>query len=140
MIDVENIVYSKVRMAVKSKYPKAFTESTYVNRASSFPCVSLVEMDNAIYRKTQDLSGRENHAELVYECNIYTEGTGRKQQAKAIAKIVDDTMSAMNFTRIFAHPTPNIERTIFRYTLRFIGIASEGVKVGDNTVFQIYNK
>lgn len=140
MIDVENLVYEKVYTAVKSKHPTVFMESTYVNRVSSYPCVSLVEEDNAVYPKTQDLSNRENHASVMYECNVYTDGIGRKQEAKRIANTVDQAMSNMGFTRIFRSQIPNAERAIYRITIRYKAVISTGVKDGENTIFYIYNK
>lgn len=140
MIDVETLVFSRVKKAVSAAYPKAFTESSYVEKASQFPCVSLVEADNAVYRRSQDLSGREHHASVVYECNIYTTGNGKKQQAKAIAAIVDAAMSDMGFTRTLQSQIPNLERTIYRFTLRYTAAVSEGKPMGDDTVFMIFRQ
>lgn len=138
MIDIESLVYTKVKNAVLAKYPKAFVESSYVEKLSQFPCVSLVEADNSVYAQSQDLTGREHHANVVYECNIFTNGIGKKQTAKSIAVIVDETMAEMGFTRTLQSQIPNLDRTIYRFTLRWTAVVAEGKQIGENTVFHIF--
>lgn len=138
MIDIENIVYSKIKDAILAKFPSAFVESSYVEKSTQFPCVSIVESDNAVYTRTQDLSGREHHARVVYECNIYTTGNTKKQQAKSIAAVVDETMNILGFTRSLQSQVPNLERTIYRFTLRYTAVVSEGKQVGDDIEYFIF--
>ena len=64
----------------------------------------------------------------MYECNVYSDkATGKKAEARAIAKLVDTTMQNMKFTRTFYQPLPNLDRTIFRITMRWEAIAGEPV-------------
>lgn len=141
MVDIENVVFSRVRTAVIAVYPKAFIESTYVDRVADFPCVSLVESDNTDYTRTIEISGDVKHNNLTYDCNIYTTGDGKKGEAKKIADIIDTAMAAMGFRRTMRSQTPNIERTIYRITMRFMGIATNGIRKDDDTIiFHIFKQ
>ena len=46
MINIEEEVFAIVATAVREQYPKIFMVGEYVKAPPSFPCVSLVEMDN----------------------------------------------------------------------------------------------
>ena len=50
MIDIENDVFSEVAKKVREKFSDIFVTGEYVKSPSSFPCVSLVEIDNATFR------------------------------------------------------------------------------------------
>ena len=79
MIDIEAGVFSIISTKVRAKYPQIFITGEYVKSPSSFPCVSLLEADNAVYRNTRTTDSMENHAELLYEVNIYSNKTKGKK-------------------------------------------------------------
>lgn len=54
MIDMENEIFNEVSERVRAKYPNIFMTGEYVKSPSSFPCVSLVEADNATFRNSAD--------------------------------------------------------------------------------------
>ena len=54
MIDIETEVFSIVSAEVRKKYPKIYMTGEYVKSPPSFPCVSLIETDNQVYRNTRD--------------------------------------------------------------------------------------
>ena len=56
MIDVENAVFHAVVTKVREQYPNIYMVGEYVKSPSSFPAVSLVEMDNATRTDTIDSS------------------------------------------------------------------------------------
>lgn len=128
MIDIENYVFTQVKNAVLTAYPNAEVNSSIVETASEFPCVTFIEADNSTYIRSLDDSPTEHHANLMYECNVYANDANRKATAKAIAEIVDITMQGMKFTRTFKDAIPNQDRSIFRITLRYKGIVGEGVE------------
>lgn len=139
MIDISSKVFTTVANAVENQYSSAFVSSEYVGTPASFPCVTITEDDNYVY--TRSISGdttREHHANIMYNINIYSnKASGKKAEALGIAKVVDDTMADMGFTRTARAELPNVDSTIFRYTLRYEGIVSEGETVGDDTVYII---
>lgn len=140
MIDIESIVFDTVYKAVKSKFPKAEVKSVYVESAAEFPCVCVVEDDNRTFQKTLDGSLNEHHAELLYTVTVYSnKKNGKKEEARAIAKVIDEAMQGMKFTRIMLNQIPNIDQRIYRIVGRYRAIVSEGLKQSDGkTIYQIY--
>ena len=127
MIDIENDVFNIVAKAVKAVYPDIYMSGEYVKSPSRFPCVSLVEMDNSAYIRTQTSSSGENHAELMYELNVYSnKKSGKKSECKAIASLIDNEMATLNFSRIMLQPIPNMDdATIYRIKGRYRAVASK---------------
>lgn len=126
MIDVETEVFNIVSKEVRAKYPKIYMTGEYVKSPPSFPCVSLIEVDNQIYLKSRDSKAIENHAQVLYEANVYSNKTsGKKAECKTIIAIIDSKMEALGFTRIFLNPVPNEEdATIYRIVARYRAIVS----------------
>lgn len=128
MIDIENEVFNKVATVVRAKYGSTFfITGEYVNAPSTFPCVSIVEESNQTYRNTRDSSSNENHAQVVYEVNVYSNKTkGKKSQCKEIIALIDETMESIGFTRTLLNPVPNEQdATIYRMLARYRAIVSK---------------
>ncbi len=127
MIDIESDVFSIVSKKVREVYPKIYMTGEYVKAPSSFPCVSLVEADNQIYRNTRTTDSIENHVQVVYEVNVYSnKKTGRKSECKNILSVIDERMEALGFTRTLASQVPNEEdATIYRMVARYRAIVSK---------------
>lgn len=142
MIDIENAVFTAVYNAVTSKFPDAEMCSEFVEQPEKFPLVSFVEADNYTHGGTRSLSKIENHADVMYECNVYTNKVGiKKSQAKEIASVIDETMAQLGFTRTLRSQIPNINRTIYRIVMRWTAVVGSGVNDDNgNTVHQIYSK
>ena len=132
MIDIESTVFDYVATALREAFDNVFVMSVPSDTPTRFPAVCLWEQSNTIYTKSQTAESRENHVKLLYQCEVYSNLTsGKKQQAKAIAALVDEKMQELGFTRTFGQPVPNIaDMTIFRYTMRFEGIIGK-----DNIVY-----
>lgn len=126
MIDIENEIFDEVSGKVRERFPSIFMTGEYVKSPSSFPCVSLVEVDNATFRNTQTTEGKENHAAVVYELNVYSNKTkGKKAECKEIAAFIDDLMMGLNFTRTMLEPVPNQDgATIYRMLGRYRAVVS----------------
>ena len=121
MIDAEQEIFSEISAKVRAKYPKIFMTGEYVSAPSSFPCVSLVEIDNATFRNSQTQSGQENHSAVTYELNVYSnKKTGKKAECKEIAAFIDRLLMERNFTRMLLEPIPNTQdATIYRMLGRY---------------------
>ena len=126
MINVENEVFNAVADKVRKEYSNVYLTGEYVKSPPSFPSASIVEMDNATYTATQTSSESENHANLMYEVNVYSNKTkGKKTECKAIISIIDNEMAAMGFTRTMLQPIPNMDdATIYRMTARYKAVVS----------------
>lgn len=127
MIDIESEVFNIVSKATRAKYQKIYMTGEYVKSPPSFPCVSLIETDNQIYRNTRDSGTIENHAQVLYEVNVYSNKTsGKKAECKAIIAFIDTQMEALGFTRTLMNPVPNEEdATIYRMIARYRAIVSK---------------
>lgn len=127
MIDIESEVFNIVSKATRAKYPKIYMTGEYVKSPPSFPCVSLIETDNQIYRNTRDSGNIENHAQVLYEVNAYSNKTsGKKAECKAIIAFIDTQMEALGFTRTLMNPVPNEEdATVYRMVARYRAIVSK---------------
>ena len=127
MIDVEKEIFNIVAKAVKNAYPGIYITGEYVKSPPSFPAVSLVEMDNSAYTGTQTSDSVENHAELMYEVNVYSnKKSGKKSECKSIMALIDNELAVLGFNRAMLQPIPNMDdATIYRMTGRYRGVASK---------------
>ena len=131
MINVENEIFNTVAKAVREKYPSVFISGEYIKAPSKFPFVSLVEMSNTAYDRTQTSGGLENHASLMYEVNVYSnKKSGKKSECKAIATLIDNELATLGFSRTMLQPIPNMDdATIYRMTGRYTAVISKDSKV-----------
>lgn len=131
MINVENEIFSIVSKAVREAYPSAFISGEYIKSPSKFPFVSLIEMSNTAYDRTQTSGSLENHASLMYEVNVYSNKTsGKKSECKAIATLIDNELATLGFSRTMLQPIPNMDdATIYRMTGRYTAVISKDKKL-----------
>ena len=124
MIDIENTVFDYVATALREKFSGIQVVSSPSDTPSKFPAVCLWEQDNSVYAPSQTAECRENHAQLMYQCEVYSNRqSGKKAQARSIAAFIDEKMQELGFIRTFGQPVPNVAHmTIYRYTMRFSGI------------------
>lgn len=142
MISIENLIVSKVNTAVaslKTTYPKLRVVSDYIETSETFPLITVVESDNTTHLATQD-SALEDHAVNVsYEINIFANDKKKKSTAKTIAAVVDAEMLNNLFTRTFMGQVPNVDRTVFRITMRYTAVVWPVVN-GNNITYQMYRR
>ena len=121
MIDIENAVFNRVATRVREVFPDIFIAGEYVKSPPSFPAASLVEMDNATRIETIDSGSNENHANVMYEVNVYSNKTaGKKSECREIIALIDEEMLAMGFSRSTLTPVPNEnDSTIYRMVGRY---------------------
>ena len=131
MINCENEIFSVVAEAVKKVYPSVFISGEYVRTPSKFPFVSLIEMSNTAYDRTQTSGCLENHASLMYEVNVYSnKKSGKKSECKAIATLIDNELATLGFSRTMLQPIPNMDdATIYRMTGRYTAVVSKDKKI-----------
>lgn len=131
MIDVENEIFNTIARVVRKAYPSAFVSGEYIRTPSKFPFVSIIEMSNTAYDRTQSSGGLENHASLMYEVNVYSNKTsGKKSECKAIATLIDNELATLGFSRTMLQPIPNVDdATIYRMTGRYTAVISKDKKL-----------
>ena len=138
MIDVENVIFTRLAAAIRSAFSGISVYGEYIETPASFPCATVVEADNRVLESTRDLSGVEHYAKVMYEINVYTnDANGKKAKAKEISNVIDNVMAGLLFTRTFRGQTPNIDRTIYRITLRYEAVVREGIEMDGKIVHQM---
>lgn len=127
MIDVENEIFNYISEKARERFPYVFMTGEYIKSPPSFPCVSLVEIDNSTLRNNQTTGGEENFAEVMYELNVYSNKTqGKKAECKEIISFIDELMLKHNFTRTMLEPIPNQDgATIYRMLGRYRAVVSK---------------
>lgn len=132
MIDIENELFSKIKNQLEKDYKTIAVYSEAIRTPIVFPCVSIVEEDNYTFTKTQDSFSNENHVNVMYEVNVYSnKTTGKKSEAKKILAKVDDTMILLGFTRMNKFPVIMDDATIYRVVARYRGVVSQ-----NNTIYR----
>ena len=133
MIDIESQVFDRVATRVREQFPDIFMAGEYVSSPASFPAVSFVEMDNANRESTVDSGSNENHANVMYEVNVYSnKAVGKKSECKQITALIDSEMVAMGFVRSTLTPVPNeYDSTIYRMVGRYKAAVSS-----DHTIYR----
>lgn len=131
MINIESEIFNIIAKVVREKYPDIYITGEYVKIPPKFPCVSLIEMDNTAYTKTQSNDSVENHAELMYELNVYSnKKSGKKSECKAIASLIDNELAALGFSRTMLQPIPNMDdATIYRILGRYRAVVSKDKQI-----------
>lgn len=134
MINIETEVFSTVATALRAEFSGIFVAGEAVAAPSSFPAVTLVEDDNSTYQRSLDSSGQENHAQLMYSCNVYSnKSAGKKAECKAILAVIDTEMFGMGFLRVGCSPmeVPNANGAIYRMVARYRATISK-----DKTIYR----
>ena len=126
MIDIENDVFTVIKSALKSSFQKIDVSKEYDHKPSSFPYVTIVESDNRVYQRMRTLN-IENAAEVMYSVNVYSNKlNGKKEEAKAIAAVVDEAFQGSGFTRTLMEQIPNEHNaSIYRLVMRYEAIVGK---------------
>lgn len=126
MIDIENEIFTKIATELRTQFQGINVYGDEVRTPSSFPCVSVVEADNYTVKTTQDSGSNENHANLMYEVNVYSNKTsGKKAECKEILSVVDEILLGLGFTRTMKNPVSMDDATICRMVTRYTAIVSK---------------
>lgn len=141
MIDIESKVFNTVFDAVKLAYPNADVTTGFDETTAKFPCVVVMEMNNAPLRNMNTDDCAENYATLSYEISVYTDSMNHaKTEGKGVLEVADTAMQGLKFRRIRKNQPLNINRTIFRQYARYEVIVGKPIEVNGNTVYQMYRR
>ena len=123
MINIENDIADTVASVLRSEYPKIYISNEYVLAPSSFPAVTIVEADNYVFTSMRTVN-IENAVQVMYEINVFSNKTkGKKEEAKTIMGMIDETLTTLGFTRITSTQVPNLnDSTIYRLVNRYSAI------------------
>lgn len=128
MIDIENYVYTQLHNAIKENFPKANISSQYVQAPTSFPHIAIIEEDNYVNQATMSTTDKEHSVYVMYSVNVYVNDIkGKKNTAKEIANLIDDTFQKLRFRRTVKTQVPNMDNGIYRIVMRFNGIVTKSI-------------
>ena len=133
MIDIEFELFDLIAGKLREAYPGIYVTGVYERSPASFPCVSIVEISNTVYRNSSTNVEEEVHAAVTYEVNVYSnKKSGKKAQCKAIMQTADNAFAEIGFTRRMLEPIPNIEdATIYRLIGRYRAVVGK-----DSTIYR----
>ena len=130
MIDVQAELYTIGRKAVLEQYPEVELSSTLTLKPTKFPYVSIIEEDNAVFKRTSDSKRLENHARIMLQVDVYTTGNRKQQEARAIIGVIDETYGNIGLRRTMLSPTLNYNDTsVYRMTARYECIVSKDKEI-----------
>lgn len=126
IVDITNEILTEVKNAlvginVLAPYPELVIEP---------PTVTIEEKLNNTYIPTIDSSG-QNHSQITIEINIFTNGSTRINDAKAIRNDIDAIVSDdFGLTRMFSDTIPNFaDKSIYRYIMRYDCVVDKNKKI-----------
>ena len=127
MIDIESEIFNAISQKLKDRFGKNFTVyGETVLTPSKLPCACIEESDNFAYTPTRDSSSNENHAEAVYDVNVYSNKVGgKKTQCKEILAVIDNYFTGIGFTRIIKNPITLDDATKYRLFARYRAVVSK---------------
>lgn len=126
MINLEANLFTIVATKLRSEFSRISITSEPVSAPPQFPCVSMVEMNNTTYRRSLSSAQKENHSNLTYEIQAYSNlVSGKKSECRAIMAVVDDVMLGLNFVRIMLEPITNLpDASVYRVVARYTSVAA----------------
>lgn len=127
MIDIEIELINRISAKLREQCEGVYVTGEYVKSPPAFPCVSIVEVDNQVYRNGRDSGEIENFAQVAYEINVYSnKKVGRKTECKRIMGIADSEMAKLGFTRTVYTPVQNErDATIYRIVTRYRAVVDK---------------
>ncbi len=131
MVDIETEIFTDIATKLRNKYGAKFTVyGETVLAPSEFPCACIEESDNYVYSQSIDSRSNENHVELVYDVNVYSnKRNGKKAECKEILAVIDEYFTGIGFARITKNPISLDDATKYRLFARYSAVASNNGKI-----------
>lgn len=126
MIDIEYEMFDSIVKNLREQFSDIAVSGEENRVPAKFPFVSIVEADNSTFTRTQDSGSNENHANLMYEINVYSnKSSGKKSECKQIFSAIDCILLDFGFTRITKRPISMDDATIYRMIGRYTAVVSK---------------
>lgn len=130
--DYENEVFTRTKDIILGSFPDATVKGELEDRPSTFPFVSIVQIDNAPYQQTASFDELVNHMYPAFEIQVYTNGKSKKTKAKSIMSEAlsflcgDESVMGLGFQLMSEGPISNVEdANIHRRVARIQGVIGE---------------
>lgn len=115
MIDYQNEIFTGVATAVRAAHEGVTMTGEYVRKPSSFPAVTLDEIENVTVPRLLDSSREDRFSGLGYRLQVFSNKIGgKKAEARAIFATADKVLLGYGFHRVTYSTTPEIyDSTIY---------------------------
>lgn len=130
MFNIQKEIFTKVANEVLASYPACRITNAFVYAPAEFPCVAIVLSDDNTTQNTRDSSKADNYRDITVTVDVYSNKVdGKKTEAEAIAQIVIDTLTPLNFDMRSCRPSSNLNNaTTYRITATFTAtVDSNGI-------------
>ena len=125
MITIEDELFTLLATALRETYPDIYVANEYVPKPTHFPAVFIEEIDNTTKASTVESGLHERFADVTLRVEVFSSRhIGKRAEAKAIAKFIDDMLISRNFMRRSLTPIPNLNdatvycvRGMYAYTV-----------------------
>lgn len=133
MIDYQNETFTAVATAVRSNHKGTSVSGEYTRKPSSFPAVTLDEIENVTVGNLVDSSHEEKFAGVTYRLQVFSNKVGgKKSEAREIFATADSVIRGLGFRRITYTTTPEI----YDSTIYSINATYEAIVSADGVVYK----
>lgn len=133
MIDYCNEIFSTVASGVRAVHSGATVSGEYTRKPSSFPAVTLDEIENVTVGALVDSSDVEKFVGVTYRLQVFSNLTsGKRTEARVIFATADNLMRGMGFRRTSYTTTPEI----YDSTIYSIQATYDGIIGGDGVIYK----
>ena len=130
MFNIQKEIFTTVADEVLASYPACRITNAFVYAPAEFPAVAIVLSDDDMTDNTRDSSKADNYRDITVTVDVYSnKADGKKTEAEAIAQIVIDTLTPLNFDMRSCRPLSNLNNaTTYRITATFTAtVDSNGI-------------
>jgi hypothetical protein len=115
-------IFNEVLTGIRTKITPVTISREYTKMPAAFPHVTMREIDNTVYRPSQDFQTVENDINWACQIDVYSNiNSGAESQCEGILDDIDDYMAGIGMTR-FAYEWMDsgegvkIKRLVARYS------------------------
>jgi hypothetical protein len=124
MVDYSNEVFSVVAKDLRSLYSGIQVIGEYVETPAKFPTVTLDEINNVPVHL--DSGATNKYARVLYRCQVFCNGEGKRQKARTIYDTVDRILMGNGLYAKSYTTTPAIYNSeIYCITATYEGVIGE---------------
>lgn len=126
MLDYSNEIFTKVATAVRNAHVGVKVTGEYIRKPSSFPTVTLDEIENLMVGNLEDSSNKERFAGVTYRLQVFSNReTGKRAECRMVFATADAEMRNLGFRRVTYTTTPEIyDSTIYSITATYEAVVS----------------
>ena len=124
MIDYSNEIFNTAAKRLRSVYSGIQVIGEYVETPAKFPTVTLDEISNVPVHLSS--GSIVKYARVVYRCQVYCNGEGKRQQARAIYDSLDQILMSVGLVAKTYTTTPAVYNSeIYCITATYEGVIGE---------------